>query len=135
MSPAVRRWAPSLLWAAVIFALSSRPTLPRLPGVLGWDKLQHTAGYLVGGVLLARALTGSRRGMAIAALLGLLYGVSDELHQLLVPGRNASVLDWCADALGIFLGIAAWRLTLHRLGRHARRRAPAREGRAAVTHA
>jgi len=120
------RWGPPLLWAAAIFTLSSPPTLPRLPDLLSWDKLQHTAGYLPGGLLLARALTGSNRGMLLAALIGLAWGVSDELHQLFVPGRNASVLDWCADALGIFLGMGAWRLFLHRFGRR---------GHAAMTHA
>ena len=121
------RWGPPLLWAAGIFFLSAQPRLPQLPDVLGWDKLQHTVGYLVGGVLLARALTGTKRGLLLAALIGLAYGASDELHQLFVPGRNSSVLDWYADALGIFLGIGAWRLALHHLGRRARH--------AAITHA
>jgi VanZ family protein len=127
VSRAALRWGPVLLWAATIFFLSAQPRLPQLPDLLSWDKLQHTAGYLVGGVLLARALTGSKRGMLLAALLGLAWGASDELHQFFVPGRNASVLDWYADALGIFLGIAVWSLTLHHLAR--------RKGHAAMTHA
>lgn len=124
---ALLRWGPPLLWAAIIFALSSQPTLPQLPDFLSWDKLQHTAGYLPGGLLLARALTGSNRGMLLAAAIGLAYGASDELHQMFVPGRNPSALDWCADALGIFLGMGAWRLVRLHLGR--------RDGRAAMTHA
>jgi VanZ family protein len=34
---------------------------------------------------------------------GLLYAVSDELHQLFVPGREATLLDLGFDALGILI--------------------------------
>jgi VanZ family protein len=35
-----------------------------------------------------------------------LYGVSDELHQLFVPGRNCDWHDVVADAAGSLLGAA-----------------------------
>jgi VanZ family protein len=31
-----------------------------------------------------------------------LYGLSDEVHQIWVPGRSADILDWLVDGLGIF---------------------------------
>ena len=36
-----------------------------------------------------------------AILLGSLYGVSDEFHQMFVPHRTASLMDWVADFTGI----------------------------------
>lgn len=129
------RWGPVLGWAAVVFFLSAQQRLPQLPDLLGWDKLQHSTGYVLGGLLLARALEGTRGATLLAALLGLVYAASDEFHQLFVPGRHADVRDWVADAIGIAVGIAAWRLYIFLVERRARRRAPAREGHAAVNHA
>jgi VanZ family protein len=119
VNPTLRRWAPPLLWAAGIFALSSRSRLPRAPWLLGWDKLQHGFAYALGGWLLARALRGSPRAATWALALGSLYGVSDELHQAWVPGRNSDLHDWLADTVGVLAGIALFHLTLQL---HARRR-------------
>ena len=129
------RWGPALGWAAVVFAVSAQERLLQLPGVLAWDKLQHSTGFVLGGLLLARALEGSRGATLLAFALGLAYAATDELHQLFVPGRNADPRDWLADAVGIAAGIAAWRLYIFLVERRARRRAPAREGVAAVNHA
>jgi len=129
------RWGPALLWAAAIFLLSAQQRLPQLPGVLAWDKLQHSTGYVAGGWVLARALEGRPRASLLAALIGFAYAVTDELHQLYVPGRHADPRDWVADAVGIVAGVALWRLTVLLIERRARRRAPARPGDAAVNHA
>ena len=111
-----RRWlvfVPPLAYAAVIFTLSaqSRP-LPFLPDELMLhDKLLHAAEYSVLGALLVFSLrlAGLRPPTAfvVAVLLGSLYGATDEIHQSFVPGRDASVLDWVADTLGVALGAAA----------------------------
>ena len=117
------RWGPPLLWAAAVFVASSRPTLPQLPSVLGWDKLQHTGAYAVGGALIARALGRGGRGVWLAVALGSLYGLGDEIHQLFVPNRSADALDWIADTLGVLAGVGLWRLWLHRSARRAPRAA------------
>jgi VanZ family protein len=113
------RWGPPLLWAAAIFAVSSQPTVPRLPSVLSWDKLQHSVAYAVGGVLIARALGGGRRAALLAVVLGSLYGASDEVHQLFVPNRSSDPFDWLADTLGVVAAVGLWHLHL----RHSERRA------------
>lgn len=74
------------------------------------DKLLHVAAYMLLGWLVLRATHGGiselRLGPTVAAfLLTLAYGASDELHQLSVPGRVASVADGIADALGAGLAI------------------------------
>ncbi|HET6923155.1 MAG TPA: VanZ family protein [Anaeromyxobacteraceae bacterium] len=106
-------WAPAVLYAAAIFALSSvsrpPPFVPR--ALLDLDTLLHLAEYAVLGALVARALRAGgwppARVLAGALLLGSLYGASDELHQALVPDRHAEVLDWAADTAGAALGAAA----------------------------
>ena len=111
-------WTPAVLWAGVIFWLSSRPTLPG-PDVPHLDKAAHFGAYAVLGALLAFAT--DRRGLplALAAALGVLYGALDEVHQMYVPGRSPDPLDWAADTAGV-----AAACVLYSLWRS--RRAPAR---------
>ncbi|HLG09682.1 MAG TPA: VanZ family protein [Gaiellaceae bacterium] len=101
-----RLWLPVLVWAALIFALSSVPDLGT--GLGGWDlvlrKLAHAAEYAVLGALLARA-TG-RAWLAFA--LGTLYATSDEVHQTFVPGRMGSGVDIAIDAVGVACGVVLW---------------------------
>jgi hypothetical protein len=102
----VRVWAPVVLWAALIFALSSIPDLGT--GLGGWDlflrKLAHAAEYAVLGALLVRAITSP----ALALTVGTLYAVSDEIHQALVPGRQGAPLDVAIDAVGVAAGVVLW---------------------------
>jgi VanZ family protein len=103
----MRLWLPVALCAAVIFAISSIPSLGTELGT--WDlvlrKLAHTAEYAVLGALLVRAL--GRPAPALA--LGVLYAVSDELHQHFVPGRRGAPFDVLIDAVGVTIGILVWR--------------------------
>ena len=98
------RWLPVLVWAAVIFAFSSIPSLNS--GLGTWDyvlrKLAHTTEYAVLAVLLARA-SGS---YAWAFALAVAYAGTDEIHQLFVRGRHGSPLDVGIDALGALVGLA-----------------------------
>jgi VanZ family protein len=103
-------WIPAALWAALIFVLSSVPgqSLPPLPA-WNFDKVVHALVYaILGGLCLLALRRGSRlsrgRAVALAALAATLYGISDELHQLLTPGRSADVLDVVADAVGAIVG-------------------------------
>jgi VanZ family protein len=102
----VRAWLPVLVWAAIIFALSSVPDLGT--GLGDWDlvlrKIAHAAEFAVLGALLVRA-TG-RAGSAFA--IGALYAISDEVHQSFVPGRLGSPLDVAVDAAGVAVGVLVW---------------------------
>jgi VanZ family protein len=102
----LRRWLPALVWAGVIFAFSSVPSLGTELGT--WDlllrKLAHVAEYAVLGALLLRAVGAP----ALAFGLGVLYAAGDEVHQTFVTGRVGSPLDVAIDALGLVLGLAAW---------------------------
>ncbi len=105
-------WAPVIVYLAVIFAGSSVSKLPDIPGGLS-DKTAHAGEYAVLGFLLARALAGPG-WLAIrwvhgicAVVLATLYGVSDECHQLFVPGRQFDVIDMAADAIGASAGASS----------------------------
>jgi VanZ family protein len=97
-------WAPVVLWAAVIFVLSSISDLGT--GLGTWDtvlrKLAHTAEYAILGGLLFRAV----RNAPAAVLLASAYAVTDEVHQAFVAGRHGSPLDWLIDTAGAVLGVA-----------------------------
>jgi VanZ family protein len=99
MRPALS-WILAAAWAGVIFWLSSRPTLPG-PELPYFDKVAHFGAYAVLGALLAFATDRSRVSIVLALALGVLYGASDEIHQMYVPGRSPDVLDWAADAAGV----------------------------------
>jgi VanZ family protein len=108
-------WGPALLIAAAIFTASSLPRaqLPEV-GFPGIDKLEHGLAYALLGAALARGWRWLRpawrwRAVWFAAwLAGLAYGLSDELHQLLVPGRMFDFADLTADGIGGGVGAAAY---------------------------
>ncbi|MGH3134716.1 MAG: VanZ family protein [Gaiellaceae bacterium] len=106
-SPA-RLWLPVVAWAAMIFALSSVPDLGT--GLGGWDlvlrKMAHVAEFALLGALLVRA--SGKAGLALG--LGVLYAVSDEIHQSFVPGRMGSAVDVAIDTLGVVCGVVLWQL-------------------------
>jgi VanZ family protein len=98
-------WFFVFVYAALIFYLSSRPALS-----VSHDKILHMLEYGILGFLLASALTRQfdlkRFHLVIwVVLIGTLFGVSDEIHQYFVPGRNCSAADATADFLGSLLGV------------------------------
>jgi VanZ family protein len=108
-------YGPTLLYMLVIFVLSSMPHLK--PPSLGFrpvDKVAHALEYGVLGALLFRSAIFryefSVRLFIILCCIGILYGISDEIHQGFVPHRVSSVWDGAADAVGIVLGLLAARL-------------------------
>jgi VanZ family protein len=102
-------WGPAAAWAAVLFFVSSRNTLP-VDLSSGLDKVAHFGAYLVMGFLASFAVAYLRLPVWIAVAAGWAYGIVDELHQSFVPGRYPSVADWIADASGTIAGIVAYLL-------------------------
>ena len=99
-------WLPVVIWAAVIFTLSSIPSLST--GLGTWDTIlrkgAHLTEYAVLGGLLYRAL--GREPLALA--VGIAYAATDELHQYFVRGRHASPVDVAIDAVGVAIGMLVW---------------------------
>ena len=100
------RWAPVVAWAGGIFVLSSIPDLGT--GLGGWDlalrKIAHAAEFALLGFLLVRATGAEWASLA----LGVVYAISDEVHQHFVPGRLGSPLDVAIDAVGVAFGVLLW---------------------------
>ncbi|MGE0446291.1 MAG: VanZ family protein [Vicinamibacterales bacterium] len=122
---ALRLWLPVIGYMAVIFYVSSLSDAPLPQGVT--DISAHMLGYVGLGVVCARAFAGGlparmTPGIAAAALaLAVGYGVTDELHQMFVPGRSAELKDLGSDAVGAAAGIVAcwaWGIIWLRAGRH-----------------
>jgi VanZ family protein len=92
---------------AAIFYVSSLPQ-PLVPP--GGDKPWHLLAYLGLGVLTLRAVAGglgawiSWRAAVVAVAIAIGYAVTDELHQMFVPGRSAELNDLLADAMGVVAG-------------------------------
>ena len=99
-------WLPVVVWAVVIFTISSIPSLST--GLGTWDTIlrkgAHLTEYAVLGGLLYRAL--GRETLALAA--GIAYAATDELHQHFIRGRHASPVDVAIDAVGVAVGMLVW---------------------------
>jgi VanZ family protein len=117
----MRLWGPLVFWLAAMFFFSSlhRTPIPQSK-YISWDKLVHLTEYTIMGYLAARALffSGFRRisrdYLWIAIFFGLLFGISDEIHQFYVPGRSSSPWDVLADLAGVIVGALVFRWMLRR---------------------
>jgi len=108
-------WGPVVIWMAIIFigsshsnvVLSESPSKDNLMKNLG-----HIIEYALLGFLIFRALS-SKKGDTLTSryvwlwsLTGaILYGVSDEVHQMFVPTRTAYLGDILMDGVGAGMGV------------------------------
>lgn len=122
-------WLPLIAWSGVIFALShtSGDTLDStvdetaqfipLEFLLS-QEFAHMAQFGVLAALAYRLLASYETlprmwTLGGALLFAVCYGVTDEFHQMFVPGRSATLGDLALDTIGAALGlvgavIAAW---------------------------
>ncbi|HHX61645.1 MAG TPA: VanZ family protein [Epulopiscium sp.] len=131
-------WLLAISWMALIFYLSHQPAAqssnlssgltelimniinkiaPDLS--LGFESFHHFVrknahffAYLVLGVLVANATRGYKgKGIMVALLICVLYAISDELHQLFIPGRSGQVMDVVIDSAGSVVGVLSYQIT------------------------
>ena len=134
----MRRWALRTVftsalagWMALIFNLSSLPDErvslvgPQLGQYAAYDvpwfgSLRSILGHLVLFGILASFIqatiwswtTYTKHSLRLAfgvLILAVLYGISDELHQSFIAGRNMSASDVLVDALGAAVDVAILR--------------------------
>ena len=128
-------WTLVILWMAVIFLFSHQPatessdlssgitktiadiitsTAPDIK--LNQESLHffirkcaHFGVYLILGILIANSLShynmSGLKVILLAFLICGLYAISDEIHQLYVPGRSGQVSDVLIDSSGGLVGI------------------------------
>lgn len=128
-------WALVMLWMGLIFFFSHQPAIvsnelstgitEKIVEVISRAvpeskmnqvnlnfivrKGAHFGVYLVLGVLVANGLISCNRSKVSTILLSLLicvlYAISDEFHQLFIPGRSGEVRDVLLDSAGALVGI------------------------------
>ncbi|HBR14458.1 MAG TPA: hypothetical protein DD723_02810 [Candidatus Omnitrophica bacterium] len=106
----LRFWFPVLGYSGIIFYVSSIAKLKTPVDIMYFDKVWHLLEYLPFGFLLARALVNTRSSLSRSSMVGLVlllsffYGVSDEVHQSFVAGRESALTDVLADTIGGLIG-------------------------------
>ena len=108
-------WVAAIAYMAFIFYLSSRPApeLARRIPIIYKLKIVHMAEYGLLSILFFFALkeTSAARSLEaayFAVVAVFLYGAIDELHQVFVPMRSASLVDIVANCIGAT--VAQWGL-------------------------
>ena len=110
-------WLATAAWAALLWWSCTRPALGPSDLPEHTDKLVHAASWAVlAGLaaLAARARRGPRLAAVVAAAIA--FGAAVEWAQGRIPGRDGSIADLAADALGAVLGAAAARYGSRRHG-------------------
>lgn len=106
----LRFWFPVFLYSGIIFYMSSLVKVNVPLSDWNFDKIYHIVEYIPFGFLVYRAVYRTQaqpdkhRVLKIALLSSFCYGLSDEIHQLYVPGRSSSGVDLLADTVGGFIG-------------------------------
>ena len=112
------RILPSLFVAIAIFFVSNIPgeevDIPRsLQPIqpIRLDFVYHLGVYFILATSLCFWIKARTVGAnLIVILVAFTYGISDELHQIYVPGRSPAITDVMFDLSGIILGVSAWNI-------------------------
>lgn len=103
----------SICIAVVIFLLSAQSKLP-IPETVsfpGLDKFLHACAFGSFAFTLSYWFSTDKwlgkplKYCTIVCCIVACYGISDEIHQIFVPGRDASIYDWFADCAGAVLAV------------------------------
>lgn len=75
-------------------------------------KFAHFSMYFILGILMMNAFRKSGvskfKAMKSTLILCVLYAISDEVHQLFVPGRGGQMKDVLIDSIGVAFGVLAY---------------------------
>lgn len=110
-------WSVVLLYAAAIFFISSQPSvlIEEVFIISGIDKVFHVLVYATFSLLVYWAIGCSfpnvllRTRCSFSIIVSVLYGISDEVHQVFVPMRHGDPFDVLADAVGAISAIIVLR--------------------------
>ncbi len=106
------RFIPAIIWMGIIFYFSSRQTTG-IGGDSYWTRFLilksfHLIEYAILFILINFALN----SIFISIIVSYLYGVTDEIHQLLTPGRTSKFTDTLFDLSGIIIGFLVFKYIL-----------------------
>lgn len=98
-SSSLSLWVASLFSKDVDFQLVLEPYI---------RKIAHFSEYAIGGSLFfslfATFKIKEEKQIMFASLLGFLYAITDEFHQLFIEGRSGQIKDIFIDTLGAITG-------------------------------
>ena len=97
----------------MIFLVSHIPgeevDIPRSLQPIRLDFVYHIVVYFILATSICFAIKARTVGAnLIVILVAFTYGISDELHQIFVPGRSPAIIDVMSDLGGTILGVSAW---------------------------
>lgn len=77
-------------------------------------KLAHFGEFAILGILMYLNVKEYKKNRVVlfALVLSALYALSDEIHQIFVPGRACTFVDMCIDTSGALIGILLIHLIL-----------------------
>lgn len=103
---------PLVVFSALIIILSHQSGIAKVNFYFsGMDKLVHAVAFFIYGLFAQMAFLAnfrklkSRNVIFIAVIFSLIFAVLDEYHQSYISRRNASVYDFVADAIGVFVSV------------------------------
>jgi len=105
----MKKWIPSIVVMVGIFYMSSR-TGTELNHIfpffkdLNWGHLVAYFGLSLTYMWALTQITSIKKAMIYAVLFSVLYGVTDEWHQVYVPGRTPDIHDLVNDTIGATAG-------------------------------
>lgn len=67
-------------------------------------KIAHFMEYLILGILVTNVFNVHGKKQYISIIVCIIYAISDEIHQLFVPGRSCQIFDMFIDSLGSSTG-------------------------------
>lgn len=107
MTSKYKHWLPAVLYMAIIFYMSSRPSPEevKLLPIIAKLKLVHIIEYGVLSILAWWAIIkttelNKTEAFVLALAITVLYGFTDEFHQIFVVGRTCRFMDVVADGVG-----------------------------------
>jgi len=105
-----KNWISAVLVMTMIFVFSSTSGKTIEDVGLG-NEAYHIGGHFVLFIILCFSFYKATKNLLLSILLTILYAVFDEIHQLFVPLRSASLKDILTDTAGSFLsGGILWKL-------------------------
>lgn len=102
----------TIIWMMIIFWESSIGDYSSVPGTQDGhndllSSIVHVVSYLILCFLLTKSfiVSGIKNNKAIVYgfIITSLYGITDEIHQYFVPGREMHFSDWLLDTIGALI--------------------------------
>ena len=110
-------WIITLIIAVMIFYISSLtfgPSGAPGRGTNIYAILYHIFAFFFLALFLAISMVrGKNKALLfLVIILSAAYGISDELHQFFVPGRNSALSDVFLDSVGIIFAVIIYFITV-----------------------